>query len=128
MVHIFDKRPRSFKELLGFLICNKGRDCFSKFQGNVWMISQEGTWIKICRNIPDLTYKEYLELSVGIKIKPEYLSIGNRVKWLDPENIESGIYKILKKLLENKNRSIYLISNGIVEIEAYECELHPLKN
>lgn len=57
------KRPVTFKQLLGFLSCNQGRDCFAKFEGSVWMISREGTWIKVCRNIPDLTFNEYLKLS-----------------------------------------------------------------
>ena len=57
------ENPRNFKELLGFLTCNKGRDCFMKFQGHVWMITGEGTMQKVCRNIPDLTFEEYLNLT-----------------------------------------------------------------
>lgn len=58
------KHPNSFKELLGFLSCNGGRDCFSKFQGNVWKINKSGNWELICRNIPDLSYNEYLNISL----------------------------------------------------------------
>lgn len=57
-------RPKTFKQLRGFLVCNGGRDCFSKFQGNVWMISKTGNWEKIVKNIPDLTYNEYLKISL----------------------------------------------------------------
>lgn len=63
MIDADKQTPRNFKELRGFLICNNGRDCFSKFQGNVWMISKEGLWVKVCRNVPDLTFNEYLKLS-----------------------------------------------------------------
>ena len=54
--------PKTFKRLKGFLSCNQARDCFSKFQGFVWMINKAGAWVKVCRNIPDLTYQEYLDL------------------------------------------------------------------
>ena len=57
------ENPRNFKELLGFLVCNKGRDCFTKFQGNVWMITKYGTFEKVCRNVSDLSFEEYLKLS-----------------------------------------------------------------
>lgn len=59
-----NKNPNNFKELLGFLTCNNGVDCFSKFQGNVWKITKQGTWQKICKNIPDLSYNEYLKISL----------------------------------------------------------------
>ncbi len=59
-----NKSPNNFKELLGFLNCNGGKDCFSKFQGNVWKITKKGTWEKICKNIPDLSYNEYLNISL----------------------------------------------------------------
>jgi hypothetical protein len=59
-----ERNPNSFKELLGFLTCNGGRDCFSKFQGNVWKITTLGTWEKVCRNVSDLSYSEYLRISL----------------------------------------------------------------
>jgi hypothetical protein len=58
-----DARPNTFKKLLGFISMHGGRDCFSKFQGKVWMISREGCWVLVCKNVPDLTYSDYLELS-----------------------------------------------------------------
>lgn len=57
------KCPSNFKHLLGFLSCNSGYDCFSKFQGKVWKITRNGKWVEVCRNIPDLTYAEYLKIS-----------------------------------------------------------------
>lgn len=57
-----NKSPSNFKQLLGFLICNRGRDCFSKFQGKVWMITKAGKWKEVCRNIGDLTFIDYLNL------------------------------------------------------------------
>ncbi len=60
-----DNRPKTFRMLLGFLIFNGGRDCFAKFQNKVWMISKDGTWQYVCRTIPDLTYEEYLKLSLS---------------------------------------------------------------
>ena len=59
-----NRSPMSFKQLLGFLVCNGGRDCFNKFQGKVWMLTMEGTWKEVCKNIPDLSYNEYLKLSL----------------------------------------------------------------
>ena len=58
-----DKAPHGFKELLGFLTCNGGKDCFSKFQGSVWKINTSGKWEYVCRNIPDLSFNEYLKIS-----------------------------------------------------------------
>lgn len=58
-----EKSPRTFKELLGFLSCNGGKDCFGKFQGNVWKINRNGCWEKVCRNIGDLSYAQYLKLA-----------------------------------------------------------------
>jgi len=57
--------PATFRNLLGFLVCNNGRDCFAKFQGNIWMITREGAWERVCRNLSDLTYNEYLKLSLS---------------------------------------------------------------
>lgn len=57
------KSPNSFKELLGFLVCNKGNDCFAKFQGNVWKITRENSWKKVCKNISDLSFSQYLKIS-----------------------------------------------------------------
>lgn len=58
-----EDRPKSFKELKGFLECNGGRDCFSKWGGDVYMITIEGTWSKVCRCLPDLSFSQYLYLS-----------------------------------------------------------------
>jgi hypothetical protein len=57
------KRPNTFKQLRRFLIENNGNDCFSKSFGKVWKITREGTWEEICRNLPDLTFEQYLEES-----------------------------------------------------------------
>ena len=53
----------SFKQLLGFLKCNQGNDCFTKFQGKVWKITKDNKWEYVCNNIPDLSYIEYLNIS-----------------------------------------------------------------
>lgn len=58
-----NKSPRTFKELRGFLILNDGFDCFSKHSGEVYKITKNNTWIRICRCLTDLTYKEYLKES-----------------------------------------------------------------
>jgi hypothetical protein len=59
-----DKSPKTFKELLGYIVCNGGRDCFTKSHGKVWMITRTGNWEYVCRNITDLTFDEYLKLSL----------------------------------------------------------------
>lgn len=58
------RSPRNFKELLGFLKCNNGRDCFCKFQGKVYMVTKDLTWKEVCKNVSDLTFNEYLKLSL----------------------------------------------------------------
>ncbi len=58
-----NKRPKTFKQLRAFLVCNNGNDCFSKSFGKVYKITKNNNWIEVCRNIDDLSYKEYLKLS-----------------------------------------------------------------
>lgn len=50
--------------------------------------------------------------------------IGDEVYWTDPdEGQSSGVYKILAKLTDDGEDSVYLISNGTSESEVYEHEL-----
>jgi len=56
-------RPRSFKQLRVYLLKNDGFDCFSKWGGEVYKITRDNKWIKICRCLPDLTFEEYLKES-----------------------------------------------------------------
>lgn len=60
-----ETRPKTFRKLRGILNLNGGRDCFSKSDGFIWKISKEGTWVNICRNIDQLTFSEYLKLSLS---------------------------------------------------------------
>ena len=59
-----NKAPTTFKQLRKYLIENGGNDCFSKSGGYIFKIQKNNTWIKICRNISDLTFQEYLKESL----------------------------------------------------------------
>lgn len=46
------------------------------------------------------------------------------VFWKDPENHSSGLYAVVElKQEDSDENSIYLISNGLSEVEVYEHEL-----
>lgn len=55
--------------------------------------------------------------------KRTFFEENDEVNWTDPEGISSGIYRIIKKISEDDENSIYLISNGFSEVEVYEHEL-----
>jgi hypothetical protein len=59
-----NEHPKTFKELNGFLICNKGRSVFFKSEGFVWMITKTGLLEKVARTIPELSFEKYLQLSL----------------------------------------------------------------
>lgn len=49
---------------------------------------------------------------------------GEEVYWTDPEGESSGKYRIVKQLTEDsKGMSIFLLSNGFSDVEAYKFEL-----
>jgi len=106
------------------------KDCGSEnVQGKAWVDLNDLTKIDFslsesgdsedfwCENCQDHTYTNLRTFYV----KDE------EVNWVDPENISSGIYKIIEKKTEDEEDSIYLISNGTSEAEAYEFELTPVK-
>lgn len=59
-----EKHPTTFAELRRFLVNNSGRDCFSKYQGQVWMITKEGNWRYVTRCLPDMNLNSYLKTSL----------------------------------------------------------------
>lgn len=59
-----EKHPTTFAELRRFLVNNSGRDCFSKSHGQVWMITKEGNWRYVARNLPEISLNKYLENSL----------------------------------------------------------------
>lgn len=58
------KHPTNFKELRRYLINNGGMDCFSRVQGQIWMITKEGNWKFVCRCLPDLELEEFKIISL----------------------------------------------------------------
>ena len=58
-----NSKPKTFKELNGFLKLNNAPTCFIKQNNKVWKILPDTTFVYICQNIDQLTFKEYLELS-----------------------------------------------------------------
>lgn len=58
-----DSYPKTFKELNGFLRLNNAPTCFIKQDGKIWKILPDTTFIHICNNINQLSFKEYLKLS-----------------------------------------------------------------
>ena len=55
--------------------------------------------------------------------KPKW-SENDEVYWTDPDNgISSGTYKIVKQITEDRDMSIWLITNGLSEAEVFQDEL-----
>lgn len=61
---MYQKTPNTFKQLRKFLLENGGYDCFCKWGGEVYKITRGNSWVKVCRNITDFTYEEYLKESL----------------------------------------------------------------
>lgn len=59
-----DDKPKSFRELISFLNYNGGRDCFTKSLGHVYKITRKGAWVKVCHNLGDKTFTQYLKESL----------------------------------------------------------------
>lgn len=64
-----NKRPRTFKELNMFLILKLAPTCFIKQNGNIYKLLPDTTFVFVCRNLDQLTFGEYLNLSLNNNFK-----------------------------------------------------------